>query len=359
MHWNSLLIHFVLLAQVPGVSNPLDGSINEREQQPMSAKEWVEELLTAPPEGALPGTPVTLSASLKGIRGDRQQLEVIDAYWRLSKAMAEYYVAANVYRVIRADTAQTRQSAPGESIQKLATLRLDAARTRITAIEAQADLAALIRWTGDTLPLPASHPHVGAYHTRYREIFANQPNRQARRLHHLLPNEVELIHAHAEMLNAFASGPKNQVADATRFREECGQFLSSIDRYNRNIARYVLLASDEDSDGSDIVPMLIKVSREEMDNSRVANEPKNHQTTTNPYLGDSTRVESSGKQSNVVPARAEEELPVQGDVEHSVLVRPESQKMDQPQLDSNSKAFIRPTEDRQDSGDPGWRSQGT
>lgn len=362
MIMTGVLIHSLLLLQIPALSNPGNEPIPGRGQSAMSAKEWMEELLTAPPGGALPGVPVTLSASLQGIRGDRQLQEVIDAYWHLTKAVAKYYASAHVYRVAQAEVDRFGLSVSQESMQSIATLRLEAARTRLAAVEAQANLALLIRWTGDTLPLPASRPHVGAYRTRYDEIFAKQPNRQARRLHHVLPNEVELIQAHTAMLNALASGTKGQVADAARFQTECGDFLDAVNEYNRHIAHYVLLVIQDDSDGSEIVPMLIKVTPEEMKKSRVADGRNGSTSRTAPYHEDFTQNKDEKNRSAVVPAHAEEEIPAETGQERSILVRPETIQDRGPAGGNKLPDHSNPMRDTQEMEFPdedGWRRQGT
>jgi hypothetical protein len=112
------------------------------------------------------------------------------------------------------------------------------------------------------LPLPVSQPHVGSYNTRYKEIFSGRFHRGAWELDQTLPVQFELVKVRSDALSRTGPG-------TNEFRLAAIGFMESVGEYNLAIAEYALLAAGDSLTGRDLVPLLIRVDRE---NRRVAAE---------------------------------------------------------------------------------------
>jgi hypothetical protein len=210
----------------------------------LAPKEWVERFMEAPEGKLLPGVPLSLDEALEGSVGRQRQTEVVTAYWRLVVAIAKYHAAASTQDV---------SAAEGE----LALLS-----SKLDAIRAQHRLAQVLQLPEGELPLPVSQPHVGSYNTRYKEIFAGRFHRGAWELDQTLPVQFELIKVRSGALSRTGPG-------TDEFRLAAIGFMESVGEYNLAIAEYALLAAGDSLTGRDLVPLLIRVDRE---NGQVAAE---------------------------------------------------------------------------------------
>ena len=145
------------------------------------------------------------------------------------------------------------------------------------AVAAQHELAALMALPlGAPLPLPADRPHVGPYHTYFKEMFATRPAPgRARRIDSALPLRSKAIDAHALAMQAAdealaaASDARTAgrgslaalltVLDAVR--QEQNAMLASVCRYNHDIADYALTVAAADAGSEVLAAMLVRTNR--------------------------------------------------------------------------------------------------
>lgn len=228
-------------------ANDSAASESPRTAQPArSAKQWLAQML-APPEGAkLSGEPLSLTDAMEGSFGRERQTEVLVAYWQLAVAVAKHYAA---YEFLGAGgaTPPARPAGP---------LDADLRQTELDAVRAQHKLARVLQWEVGRLPLPSSQPHAGSYNTRYDEIFTGSNSRRAWELDQSLPLMYELVKARADRLAS--AGP-----DADTFLRSVDAFLDIVLEYNVAIAEYAQLATGDSLTGRDLVPLLIRVHRED------------------------------------------------------------------------------------------------
>jgi len=232
--------------------------------------ELIRSLLKPPTTGQLAGTSLSLAETVEGASSRGEQTRRVEAYWDLSEAMANYYLALR--EGIALPTMQqsvTQPSAQWEQSRRSLGQREQVARR--SAIAAQVRLQRMLGRTGVPLPLASDLPHCGAYDTRYDEIFAGRlPAPEAQQLDELLPL------AHQEIRNQAA-----QVAAAHGWRETVSErrnpqtdgsgllkahellslsrqtFIQSLRSYNVNIARYAEIASPGQIGTGRLVAMLI------------------------------------------------------------------------------------------------------
>ena len=215
--------------------------------------------LADPAQFALPGAPTRLAELISRLIDRRQQIEATQTYWKLSAAMAEYRVCsecvAGLQQLLPAEGAP---ASPGDAI---VAARLAAAEARLREAEAQVLaeqylLADLTRWTvANALPLPADLPHVGAYDTKFQDVYAGRvPPPRAYLLDRSLPLRLRSLemraaavtaatHAVEADFEAFGKQQLDQVVVLDSIAELARQqraFLVSVRDYNRDIAEYAL-----------------------------------------------------------------------------------------------------------------------
>jgi len=294
---------------------------NGRVASTIKPSELIRSLLKPPATGGqLAGSPLSLTEAVEGASSRSEQTRRVEAYWDLSEATANYYLALR--EMIALQTMQrgiTRPSAQWEQSRRSLSQREKVARE--SAETAQVRLQRMLGQTAGPLPLASDLPHCGAYDTRYDEIFSGRrPAPEAQQLNELLPL------AHQEIRNQ-----ATQVVAAHEWRETVSQrrdpqtdgrgllkahellslnrqtFIQSLRRYNVNIARYAEIASPGQIDTGRLVAMLIHTG-----------------------AGQSTARGTRGirRTSGEEPARrprtfAEEQKPPYGKAEHSILTRPD------------------------------------
>jgi len=221
---------------------------------------------------ALAGEPITLRAALSSISDRSRQAQVVHAYWRLARAVALAYLAADH------EVRLTRLEVPGQTPAALTAARAAAAaaseEARAEAVSVQHELAALVSGAPDApLPLPADLPHVGPYLTHFHRLLAEgKAPASARVVDRRLPILWQAIEARARAAvaadRAFAA-----VTEAyDRGRAELAGVLEAADAasaqhralagvvilYNRDIADYALAVAAPGADGEALVEMLIE-----------------------------------------------------------------------------------------------------
>jgi hypothetical protein len=233
----------------------------------------MRELLQPPSGGQLPGRPVTLGAAVGAAATRQAQTEQVQAYWNLSAAVAQYYLA--LQEAVELAALQQGVLAPSPA-WATAGEQFDArvAATREAAVAAQERLHRLMGAApGSVLPLPADSPHCGRYNTRYDEIFAVRTDPAAQQLNELLPllfreltTEVRAAADAGEWLN-FVSEHRDPATDGTgllRAYELLSlrrrAFIEAARTYNGHIAAYAELAAPDEVAPERVVSMLIRVS---------------------------------------------------------------------------------------------------
>ena len=195
-----MILGCLLLSQAPDAALSLPGS----RAAPHRSKpaEMVAEAIAIPPGGALTGQPLSLLSALGSTADRRQQLEVAHAYWRLAEAMAAYHFCWDHAQEI----ARVKPAAGEPAGLRLA--RASAAamlnQSELEAIRVQCELARLVRMAANApLPLPADHPHVGAYRTNFRELFAGRSAPEpAQLMERILPLRRQAIDDRAAAVQA-------------------------------------------------------------------------------------------------------------------------------------------------------------
>ena len=285
------------------------GRSSNNTAQPSLAKQWMIELLRSPQANGLAGESLTLQEALRGKFGETQQRTVVSRYWKTAQAVATYHVALQAH-ALAFPNGQLGLNARRPANRHDAELRLQVAEARLNAIQEQANLAQAITWNKSKLPLPSSFPHTGSYSTQYEKLFARRANSKALRLNYILPAEHELIKTHADLLSEITAQPARNGSDAETYRAACAKFLDALFKYNRNIADYALLVSGGGTEGTKLVPMLIRVKSA---TAKRPNETFSRTPTTHSSGIEFRRVEPA---SGVESRNSRQAI-------HSVLVQPE------------------------------------
>jgi len=236
------------------------------------AEQMMQAALEEQPSSRLSGSRVGLAQVVQAANSRSEQSELINAYWDLCSATADYYLS--LYE--QAELARLASRSPQLSTPlRAAIMKLTTRRdTSLTAARAtQLKLATLMRREGQSLPLPGDMPLCSAYHTRYSQNFPGGGPQEATELHKLLPLR------HAELLDA-ASG----VSEAEEYFDQVVRqaggaadaqnvvnalqllalnrraFVQIARDYNRRITRYTELAKPGDLRTERLVAMLIKTT---------------------------------------------------------------------------------------------------
>jgi hypothetical protein len=228
-------------------------------------------MLETPLEGALTGTKLTLAQAVDNALSRADQTQRVVAYWDLSQAVADYYLA---YKE-RTELAALRQgislpSPDWETARANTEARLQLATDRVHA--AQAYLGAV---TGNTTPgfapLPADVPFCGPYETRYAQLFQSRSSALAEQLNELLPRlHSELLTCTVDIAEArkwmfTASDRRGLQSDGNEllkayllFTARRQQFLDAVREYNIGIVRYTETATPGTVETERLVAMLIR-----------------------------------------------------------------------------------------------------
>lgn len=233
-------------------------------------------LLASPGQTALEGKPVSLVEIVGRVADRGQQIGAVQAYWRLSAAMADYRVAAE-------EAGQLEQLLPPPDASgqhpsdPLLEARLAAAEARVreaelTLVGEQFSLAELARWPTSGPPVLAGDmPHVGPYRTYFQERYIHTAPPRA----HLLNRSLPLLHRSIELraMAAVAAADAveadleayhaqkvdlaiaiDSIADLARQRRA---FVAAMRDYNLDIAEYALSVVPGGLSSAQLVGLLI------------------------------------------------------------------------------------------------------
>jgi len=253
-----------IMAPSSGVGPP-NGSTTQ-----VKPSQLIRSLLKPPANSQLAGSPLSLAEAVGGASSRSEQTQCVEAYWDLTEATANYYLALR--EAVALQTLQRGITQPSADWERAGQSLVLGGQAALRSVEtAQVRLQRMLGQTGGDLPLPSDFPHCGAYDTRYDEIFSGRlPSYEAQQLDELLPL------AHQEIRNLAAD-----VAAAQQWRETVSQrrdpqtdgsgllkahellslsrrrFVQSLCRYNVNIARYAEIATPERVGTGRLVAMLI------------------------------------------------------------------------------------------------------
>lgn len=230
-------------------------------------------LMQAPANDELDGTALTLSDAVRDARSRQDQTMRATAYWDLSAAVADYYLA--LVEQSELSILQEGLTAPGNHWQvhlQQAQTRVEA--TRRAAVAAQLKLHQLLgRPAAAPLPLPGDIPHCGRYNAEYEEIFAKRPDAVARELSELMPLRYQQLRAQAQEI-VEAEEWRNQARQRWTSASDDAQLLNAQDlvslkrrtfiatarAYNQEIAAYTELAAPAQVAPDRLVAMMIRTS---------------------------------------------------------------------------------------------------
>ncbi len=225
-----------------------------------------------PPLGEqLKGTPLNLAQAVNHSLSRNEQTQRVIAYWELSQAIANYYLALDDRTKLAAlEQAITQPGPEWELAKQTAESRVQLARDR--ARVAQENLAALMgNVTFGFMPLPSDAPFSDAYESRYAEIFQNRPSPLAQQLNELLPRAYadlstrtqEIADARKWMFQVSdARSPQSDGSDLLMafelFSARRRMFVAAVKEYNLGIVRYTEIATPGTLDTDRLVAMLIR-----------------------------------------------------------------------------------------------------
>lgn len=243
-----------------------------------AAARLLRRALAPPEEDALQGRTIYLADLLTNNQRIGPEMgELLDSYWQLSAALAEYHFALDEHQqLVQSIGAKAPQEPALEAALSAAYARVQSAR--LAAVEAQHDLAQrMMLPADDNLPLPGDRPLVLAYRTYYDELFGQRSaltteRRQARRIHDTLPLRLQAINAQAaaaeaserlfaEIGKAIEDGRAGEAMLLDRYEKLRGQrrdYMDAVLRYNLAITRYALMVVPDGAVASSLLPMLMK-----------------------------------------------------------------------------------------------------
>jgi hypothetical protein len=235
--------------------------------------EVMQSLLKPPVNGQLAGVSLTLSDAVRDAKTRQVQTERAKAYWDLSAAMADYYLA----QLEEMELGVLRQglASPGktwDARQQDARSRIEVARR--SAAAAQLRLHQLLgRPANAALPVPGDAPHCGRYNAEYDEVFAQRPDAVAKELSELMPLRYAGLRSQAQAI-AEAVDWRSRVRDSLNANAEGAELLQAQDllalrrrafvetarNYNQEIAAYTERAAPANIAADRLVAMMIRTS---------------------------------------------------------------------------------------------------
>lgn len=247
---------------------PSERSITVGKRREEKTHAMLSDMLKAPANSRLRGTPTPLAAVLRHGATREDQGRLVDAYWALASAATDYYLG-----LAEADElGRLRQRVPTYSAALSEALTGLNTRVDTSLQAAQAAQLRLGRMMGGgARPLPIDVPFCGPYRTRFGEIFPGGGPEEARLLNELLPARLAELQAAAEsversnnwLAKVAAAGSGGDGAGMIRALELVAlnrrAFVQIARDYNLQINRYTQLATPGGRvDTNRLVAMLIR-----------------------------------------------------------------------------------------------------
>jgi hypothetical protein len=235
--------------------------------------ELLAEAISSPQNGRLKGRPIALVDVLSKTTDRAAQVKAATDYWRLAIAQAQYHFAlAGRERLARWAQARHKVSTLAESQLAAAEAAVDDAEFKV--LKAGAELGGLVGLEDtERVPWAVDRPHVGAYDSKYDQLFAGKvaPPR-LRLIHRTLPISRRAIDVHCEAVVAaqdaldtteeeYRQGTADYLTVADwfdRLAAERRAFLQSVLRYNEDIVVYAFTVAPADADSTLLTGMLIR-----------------------------------------------------------------------------------------------------
>lgn len=227
------------------------------------------------------GAPMTLSEALSK-RSDREsRLQIAHAYWKLATATAALKIAHDESQRVP-DIAAGSVGQPNEIDRLLLESEQRAAAARIheatvAFVSAQHDLAEAVgSAAGDPLPVAADAPFLGAYATRFDELFTNRTAPvQLRAIHRTLPELRQAIVQRAKAVVAATDALERTTAAYQQRQIGIDSYLAALRNlsaqrqaclgvaraYNDDIADYAINVARDGAGAAELTSMLIRVQR--------------------------------------------------------------------------------------------------
>ncbi len=267
--------------------------VGNQPPQRLRPPELIAEALENPKQGAVVGTPLTLTQAMTGTVDRNQQLGIAKAYWRLATAQAEYHWSLQQRDLLR-DQTRSQTNQPG-TLSARAAARADVRAAQLAVDRAQAELATLIPNVAQrTAPLTVDRPHVGEYRTNFDEIFGNRsaPNR-LQLVNRTLPVRRQAIDAHAEAIVAAldaveatgeqfrttGQGLATLLDSIELLKQERKAFIAEVREYNLDIAEYAFAVAPSGAANQTLVSMMIRTTP-----PATAQEPQRNADPAQPQL---------------------------------------------------------------------------
>ncbi|MEM6798767.1 MAG: hypothetical protein AAF589_04565 [Planctomycetota bacterium] len=225
----------------------------------------MQQLLAAPSDSLLSGSPVSLDEAVAGAPTRADQSRRIDAYWDLCSSVADYYLGLREADELSRHQ-RTMPSASAVLRQAGEELRVRLGTSQQAAAASQQRLASLM---GRATPvLPGDLPFCGPYDTKFGTIFPGRGPAEARQLDALIPlryaeleGAADAITRSEQFVNQVSRQSTQSGAAMIRALELLAlrrrAFVQIARDYNRRITRYTELSRPGRIDNGRLVAMLI------------------------------------------------------------------------------------------------------
>ncbi|WP_146403026.1 hypothetical protein [Pseudobythopirellula maris] len=226
--------------------------------------------ILSPPQGTrLEGSPMTLLEVTQYGASRDQKAALIDAYWRLSAAVADYYLGVRE----AGDLSKLKSQTSGYSTVLSEAERDLATRVGTSLLAAEAAQLRLAGMLGTGVrPLPSDAPFCERYATRFEDIFGGSGPSEARLLNELLPQRLAELRQAAESVTRSTAlvdqvaSQRSGSADSDRMVHALQllalnrrAFVQIARNYNEQINRYSQIASPGNVETGRLVAMLIRL----------------------------------------------------------------------------------------------------
>ncbi|MEN0111100.1 MAG: hypothetical protein AAF805_10295 [Planctomycetota bacterium] len=243
----------------------LDPRAGIRERQ---TRELLVELTRRPASSQLSGSPRSLASVIASAATRDQQTRLVEAYWSLFSASADYYLGLyELDELERLSNGTTTYSQPVTEARAALGTRISTALKAARAAQYR-----LGRMIGDgSMPLTTDVPFTGPYATRIDQIFPGGGPDEARLLDELIPLRLAELYSSADAVgrskawlrevmnarNARSDGPG--IVRALELLGLNGRAFVQLARdYNLQINRYARLAAPGQVDTGLLVGMLVR-----------------------------------------------------------------------------------------------------
>lgn len=243
---------------------------------PPGAADSLMHWLTSEDQVALEGKPTPLVDLLSRLADRGQQIALVQTYWKLSAALAEYRIAADesarLGQLLPPVDATGKHPTDPLRESRLASCEARLREAELAVVDLQYALGEIVRAAPtEPLVLPVDLPHVGAYRTYFQERYARvSPPRG-----HLIDRSLPLLHRSLE-LRASAAIAAADAAEADQEAYHAGKldglsvietlseltrqrraFVAAVRDYNSDIAEYALSVVPPGLSSAQLVNVLI------------------------------------------------------------------------------------------------------